>query len=174
MSLSSALGPYETGTLHRARVIGHSPMDGVLLLSFEQKVLDQVFMTVDELSIGQVIKGTIRRLTEKALFVNIAGSVDGAVWPLHYADIQLKNPEKRFKVGSSVKARVFELDAAKSRVVLTLKKTLVESTLDIPATFEDVKQGQVVPVVVSKLLGKGCIVDLFGGMRAFIPQSEAR
>lgn len=40
------------------------------------------------------------------MFVNISGSVDGAVWPLHYADIQLKHPEKRFKEGSSIKCRV--------------------------------------------------------------------
>jgi hypothetical protein len=31
-------------------------MDGVVLLSFEQKVLDQVFMQVDELKVGQVLK----------------------------------------------------------------------------------------------------------------------
>ena len=37
-------------------MIGHSPMDGVVLLSFEQKVLDQVFMQVDELKVGQVLK----------------------------------------------------------------------------------------------------------------------
>jgi hypothetical protein len=37
-------------------VIGHSPLDGILLLSFEQKVLDQVFMQVDELHVGQALK----------------------------------------------------------------------------------------------------------------------
>ena len=31
-------------------------MDGIVLLSFEQKVLDQVFMQVDELKVGQVLK----------------------------------------------------------------------------------------------------------------------
>jgi rRNA biogenesis protein RRP5 len=173
-SLSSTLGPYKPGTLHRARVIGHSPLDGVVLLSFEQKVLDQIFMTVNELHVGQHLRGTVHRLSDKAMFVNINGSVHGVVWPNHYADIQLKHPEKRFKVGGTVKARVFELDVPRSRVVLTLKRSLVDSDLEIPQTMQDVKRGQIVPAVVSKLLDKGCIVDLFGGMRAFVPQSEAR
>ncbi|ORY34880.1 hypothetical protein BCR39DRAFT_515324 [Naematelia encephala] len=172
-SLSGTTGQYRVGTLHRARVIGHSPLDGVVLLSFEQKVLDQVFMQVDELRVGQVLKGTIHRLTDKALFVNIKGSVDGVVWPLHYADIRLKHPEKRFKVGAVVRARIFALEPARSRVVLTLKKSLVDSEHDIRASFEDVQTGQVMPAVVSKILDKGCIVDLFSGLRAFIPQSEA-
>jgi rRNA biogenesis protein RRP5 len=55
-ALSSTTGQFRAGTLHRARVIGHSPLDGMMLLSFEQKVLDQVFMQVHELQVGQVLK----------------------------------------------------------------------------------------------------------------------
>lgn len=172
-SLSHSTTQFKAGTYHRARVIGHSPLDGILLLSFEQKVLDQVFMQVGELKVGQILKGTIRRLSDKGLFVNVQGSVDGVVWPLHYADIRLKHPEKRFKVGSTVKCRVFALESARNRVVLTLKKSLVDSDLPVPSSFEDVKTGEITPAVVSKILDKGCIVDLFGGLRAFVPQSEA-
>lgn len=137
-------------------------------------MIDQVFMSVAELSIGQTIKGTIRRLTEKALFIDISGSVDGVVHPLHYADIRLKHPERRFKVGGTVKARILDLEVARSRVVLTLKKTLVESTLGVVGLYEDVKQGQVMAGTVMKLLDKGVVVELFGGLKAFVPQSEAR
>lgn len=68
---------------------------------------------------------------------------------------------------------MFALEPARSRVILTLKKTLVDSDLDIPTGFADAKPGMITPAVVSKILDKGCIVDLFGGLRAFIPQSEA-
>ncbi len=108
------------------------------------------------------------------MFINIHGNVDGVVWPLHYADIRLKHPEKRFKVGSTVRCRVFAIEAARGRVALTLKKSLIDSTLDVPKSLSDVAGGQIMPAVVSKLLDKGCIVDLFGGLRAFVPQSEAR
>ncbi|BEI83321.1 hypothetical protein CcaverHIS002_0311890 [Cutaneotrichosporon cavernicola] len=172
-SLSHSTVQFKAGTYHRARVIGHSPLDGVLLLSFEPRVLSQVFMDVGELQVGQVLKGTVKRLSDKGLFVNVQGSVDGVVWPLHYADIRLKHPEKRFKPGTSVKARVWALEPARNRVVLTLKKSLVDSDLPAPKTFEDVTAGEITPAVVSKLLDKGCIVDLFGGLRAFVPQSEA-
>ncbi|GMK53480.1 hypothetical protein CspeluHIS016_0100660 [Cutaneotrichosporon spelunceum] len=172
-SLSFSTVQFKAGTYHRARVIGHSALDGVLLLSFEPRVLSQVFMAVGELEVGQVLKGTVKRLSDKGLFVNVQGSVDGVVWPLHYADIRLKHPEKRFKPGASVKARVWSLEPARNRVVLTLKKSLVESDLPVPKGFDDVTAGEITPAVVSKLLDKGCIVDLFGGLRAFVPQSEA-
>nr|XP_019009138.1 rRNA biogenesis protein RRP5 [Kwoniella pini CBS 10737]OCF47919.1 rRNA biogenesis protein RRP5 [Kwoniella pini CBS 10737] len=171
--LSNGTAQYKPGTLHRARVLGHSPLDGVILLSFEQKVLDQTFMQVGELKIGQALKGTVHRLAERMLFISLSGSVDGIVFPSHYADIKLKHPEKRFKVGSSVKARVFAIEPTRNRVVLTLKKSLVDSTDDVPQGFADIKIGQVTPGVIVKIMDKGCIVDLFGGIKAFMPLSES-
>lgn len=52
------------------------------------------------------MKGTVKRLTDTALFVSISGNVDGVVWPNHFADIHLKHPQKRFKPGGSIKCRV--------------------------------------------------------------------
>lgn len=167
--------------------MGLSPLDGILLLSLEKKVLDQVFMQVDELKVGQILKGTVKRLSEKALFIDIKGAVDGVVWPAHYADIKLKQPEKRFKVGSNVKARVgaklrhidandqvYSIEPARNRVVLTLKKTLVDSPHPVTESFDQVTLGMVTPGVVAKVLDKGCLVSLFGGLRAFVPMAEAR
>ena len=72
----------------------------------KESVLEQKFLQVGELHAGEVIKGTVKKLTDSALFVSISGNVDGVVWPNHYADIMLKHPQKRFKPGGSVKCRV--------------------------------------------------------------------
>ncbi|WVQ75049.1 hypothetical protein IAR50_004658 [Cryptococcus sp. DSM 104548] len=170
--LSKAVPQFKPGTLHRARVIGHSPMDGVLLLSFEQSVLSQTFMQVTELKIGQQLKGVIRKLTDTMLFVNIHGNVDGIVQPNHYADIKLKHPAKRFRPDAAVKARVWSVDPIRNRVVLTLKKTFIESDATIPQSFEDIKVGQVTLGSVLKIVDKGIVVELFGGFKAFMPHSE--
>lgn len=66
------------------------------------------------------------------------------------------------------------VEPARSRVVLTLKKSLVDSELSIPASMDDYKTGTLTPGVVAKILDKGLVVELFGGMKAFVPQSEAR
>ena len=54
--LTTSTPQFKIGTLHRARVIGHSPFDGVFLLSLEQKVLDQVFLQVKDLTVGQPLR----------------------------------------------------------------------------------------------------------------------
>ncbi|KAM0751109.1 hypothetical protein T439DRAFT_301042 [Meredithblackwellia eburnea MCA 4105] len=166
-------GPYQIGSVHRARVIGYSAVDGLVQLSLQPSVLEQAFLRVSDVKVGDVIKGTVKRLGDSALFVSISGNVDGVVWPLHYSDIRLKHPEKKFKEGSPVKARIYSADPVKNRVVLTLKKQLIESELPIVAQFSDAKVGTITHGTVTKILDKGVLVDFFGGLRALIPTSEA-
>jgi rRNA biogenesis protein RRP5 len=104
--LSSSSGPWKVGTTHRARVTGYHPLDGLLQLSMKSSVLDQRFLQVGEVKVGEIIKGTVKKLTDSGLFVSISGNVDGVIWPNHYADIALKHPQKRFKAGGSIKCRV--------------------------------------------------------------------
>ena len=105
-SLSANSGPFKLETSHHARVIGFHPLDGILQLSFKQSVLGQKFLRVDDVNVGELVKGTVRKLTETCLFVSINGNVDAMIWPMHYADIMLKHPQKRFKPGASIKCRV--------------------------------------------------------------------
>lgn len=71
-------------------------------------VLEQKFLRVSDVQVGELLKGTVKKLTDNALFVSISGSVDGVIFPNHYADIMLKHPQRRFKEGNSIRCRVSE------------------------------------------------------------------
>lgn len=159
--------------MHRARVIGFSALDGLIQLSLQPTILEQSFLRVSDVKVGEIIKGTVKRLSDNALFVSISGNVDGVVWPMHYSDIRLKHPEKKFKAGANVKARIYSVDPIKNRVALTLKKQLIESEFPIVASLADAKVGVITHGTVSKILDKAVLVDFFGGMRAIIPAGEA-
>ncbi|GAA5925984.1 hypothetical protein JCM3775_005168 [Rhodotorula graminis] len=166
-------GPWKVGSVHPARVLGFSALDHLVQLSMQPSVLEQSFLRVQDVEVGAEVKGTVKVLKDNALFVSIGGNVDGVVWPLHYADIRLKHPEKKFKPGQAVKARIFSADADKNRVVLTLKKQLINSDLPIVARLEDAKVGVVTHATVTKVLDKSVLVDFFGGLRALVPAAEA-
>lgn len=85
---------------------GYFPFDGLLQLSMKPSVLEQKFLQVSDVQVGEAIKGTIKKLTDSGLFVSLSGNIDGVVWPNHYADIALKHPSKRFKAGVNIKCRV--------------------------------------------------------------------
>lgn len=101
---------------------GYFPLDGYLQLSLRPSVLEKKFLQVSDVTVGEVVKGTIKKLTESALFVSLSGNVDGVVWPIHFADIPLKHPQKRFKSGGSIKCRVRKIFPSTDTVVLILPK----------------------------------------------------
>lgn len=69
--------------------------------------------------------------------------------------------------------QIFSADPIKNRVVLTLKRQLINSELPIVTTFADAQVGVVTHGTVSKIMEKGVLVDFFGGIRALIPAGEA-
>lgn len=171
--LSSSSGPWRSNTIHRARVIGYHPLDGLLQLSLRPSILDQRFLQAGDIQVGEVLKGTVKRLTDSALFVSISCNADGIIWPNHYADIPLKHPSKRFKPGGSIKCRVLAVDPERMRVELTAKKTLVESALPVLTSIEEAKVGMITDAVVYRVVDKGLIVRFYNNLKAFVPSREA-
>ncbi|KZT35635.1 nucleic acid-binding protein [Sistotremastrum suecicum HHB10207 ss-3] len=171
-SLNAGSGPFKLGTRHRARVLGYHTFDGLLQLSFRTSVIDQKFIRVGDVKVGETVKGTIKKLTESGLFVSLSNNIDGVIWPNHYADIALKHPQKRFKEGSSITCRILGVDAEREKIMLTAKKTLVQSELPIISNMDDVQVGMTTHGVISKILDTGVLVEFYDRIRAFVPLRE--
>ncbi|PWY97552.1 nucleic acid-binding protein [Testicularia cyperi] len=173
VALPPNAGAYRKGTKHEARVIGHSPTDRVLQLSLKPSVLSRKFMRVSEVQPGEVVTATIIKLgLPNVMFLQLNGNVDGVVFANHFADIKLSQPEKRFKPGLQVKARVMDVDPQRNRIVLTCKKSLVRSDLPVVASLQDARVGVVTHATVFRVLSNSIIVSLFGGLRALVPGRE--
>ncbi|KAI9785381.1 MAG: rRNA biogenesis protein rrp5 [Geoglossum umbratile] len=176
-SLSESTGPYKLGSVHRARVIGYNPMDGIFLVSMEQKILDQPFLRVEDIEVGQVVKGRVEKLIINAagaagVLINLAEGISGMVPEMHMSDVKLLHPERKFKEGVNVTARVLSTDPSRRQFRLTLKKTLVHSEAPVFKTYEEVTAGSQCPGTIVKILTSGAVVQFYGYVRGFLPVSE--
>lgn len=176
-SLSSSLGPFSVGTVHRGRVLGFNALDGIFSLSFEQRVLDQPFLRVKDVPIGGVVTGTVQKLVPgegglKGIVVSLAENVDGFVSAVHMSDVKLQHPERKFHVGLKVKARVLSTHVDRDRVRLTLKKSLVNSDAPAVKSYNELSVGLQVPGTIIKFLRRGVIVAFYGGLKGLLPISE--
>ncbi len=59
-------------------------------------------------------------------------------------------------------------------MVLTAKKTLIESNLPIISNLEDAKEGLLTHAVVFKTSDKSLQVEFYNNLKAIIPIREAR
>jgi rRNA biogenesis protein RRP5 len=165
-------GSYRIGSMHRARVVGFSDVDGVYLLSMEESILESKFLSVGDASIGQLVTGTVDRFIKGGMFIKLSSTVTGYVPDLHIADVKLQFPEKKFKEGASVKCRVLDSDVLKKRVTLTMKKSLVNAETPIFSSYNDIASGAKSTGVIVKLYDSGALVQFYGGVHGFLPSSQ--
>ncbi|KAJ2993476.1 hypothetical protein NUW58_g1830 [Xylaria curta] len=175
--LSESSGPFKVGTIHRGRVISYNAIDGVYNLSFESSVLQQPFLRIEDVAVGAVVNGEIEKLIinqdgVSGLLVKLAEGIHGYVPEMHLADVRLQHPEKKFREGLKVKARVLSTDLFKRQVRLTLKKTLVNSEAKPLQSFDELVVGAQSPATIIKVLDNGAVVQLYGSLRGFLPVSE--
>lgn len=170
-------GPYKLESEHRGRVLGYNPMDGVFHLSFEQSVLDKQFLRLEDVPIGAVVNSTIEAVVigaegVKGLVVKLEDGITGFIPDRHLSDVQLQHPEKKFREGMTVKARVLSVDLRQRQMRLTLKKTLVNSDAPVIKSFADVSVGMQVPGTITKVMPSGASIQFYGPLRGFLPRSE--
>lgn len=176
-TLAEDSGDFKVGSSHRGRLIGYNAMDAVYLLSFEQTILSQPFLRIEDIIPGQIVKGTVEKLIVNdkgfvGVLIQLSNGISGMATELHLADVQLQYPERKFKEGTKITARVLSRDISKRQIRLTLKKSLVNSDAQIFADYADIKVGMQSPGTIIRLLAKGAVVQFYGNVRAFLRVSE--
>lgn len=175
--LSETIGKYKLDSTHRARILGFNPIDAVYNVSLEQKVLDQPFLRIEDVEVGQVVKATVEKIILGAkgvtgVLVKLADGIDGLVPESHMSDVKLQHPEKKFREGFPVTARVLTVDPEKNQIRLTLKKTLVNAEAKIWKSYEDINVGDEAPGTIINIKPNGAVVQFYGKVRAWLPVAE--
>ncbi len=130
-----------------------------------QKMKDQ---TLTDLSEGQVLSGTVARLTNFGAFVNLGG-VDGLVHISELSWKRIKHPSEVVQPGQAVEVLVLKVDPKRERISLSLRQARPDPWLTIE---EQYKVGDVVKGRVTKLAKNYVFVELQDGVEGLVPLRE--
>lgn len=78
-------------------------------------------LSIDDLSEGMELKGTVRNVVDFGLFVDIGIKNDGLVHISEISDEFIKHPSQVAKVSDIVKVRIISIDKKRSKVGLSMK-----------------------------------------------------
>lgn len=79
-------------------------------------------LKMEDLKPGMMLTGTVRNVVDFGAFVDIGVKQDGLVHISQLSDRFVKNPTDVVAVGDIVEVRVLEVDLARQRIALTMKK----------------------------------------------------
>jgi len=77
--------------------------------------------TIRDLQVGELVTGTVQRLTNYGAFVNIGLERDAMLHVKEMGDGYVAKPEDVVKVGEEIEARISGVDARRGRIDLSLK-----------------------------------------------------
>ncbi len=74
-----------------------------------------------KLAKGDLVEGTVKRLTDFGAFVEVLPGIDGLVHVSQISHKRIENPKEALKVGQEVQVKVLEVNADAERVSLSIK-----------------------------------------------------
>ncbi|MHA6251086.1 30S ribosomal protein S1 [Oceanobacillus sp. CAU 1775] len=134
----------------------------------EKEANKQKSELLSSLKEGQVIEGTVQRLTSFGAFVDIGG-VDGLV---HISQLAHEHVEKASDIvseGDKIEVEVLSVDLDNERISLSHKAVLPGPWANIN---EKVSQGDVVEGTVKRLVNFGAFIELFPGVEGLVHISQ--
>ena len=121
-------------------------------------------------SVGSVVEGRIRNMTEFGAFVEIEEGIDGLV---HVSDLswtkRIKHPSEILRKGSTVQAVILAIDAAHKRLSLGVKQLQPDAW---ETWFQTHHVNDTVHGKVLRLAGFGAFVELAEGVEGLCHFSE--
>lgn len=144
----------------KRRIIGNRK---TLLLAKKAELQRELF---ERISIGDVIEGTVKNVTDFGAFIDLGG-VDGL---LHISEMswgRVENPKKVFTVGQNV--RVFIKNITETKIALSMK---FEDENPWNGATEKYAVGNVVSGRVARMTDFGAFVELAPGVDALLHVSQ--
>jgi len=129
-----------------------------------QKKLD----LLSAIQAGQVIEGTVQRITDFGAFVDIGG-VDGLVHISQLSHEHVEKPSDVVQEGQKVQVKVLSVDRDNERISLSIKETLPGPWADID---EKAPKGSTLEGTVKRLVSYGAFVEVFPGVEGLVHISQ--
>ena len=87
-------------------------------------ILRSDILTIDNLTPGMVLEGTVRNVVDFGAFVDIGLKNDGLIHVSNMSNSYVKHPSDILQVGDIIKCKVLEINKEKNKVGLTLKDNI--------------------------------------------------
>ncbi|WP_223703480.1 30S ribosomal protein S1 [Sutcliffiella deserti] len=134
----------------------------------EEEMHNKKHELLDSIETGQVLKGTVQRITDFGAFVDIGG-VDGLVHISQLSYEHIVNPSEVVEEGQKVNVKVLSVDRDNERISLSIKETLPGPWSQVTEKFSN---GDVTEGTVKRLVSFGAFVEVLPGVEGLVHISQ--
>ncbi len=128
----------KVGEVVRIQILDISQEENNLKIAFGMKQLieDPFVSSLAALAVGEMVNGTVTKLTDFGAFVDLGSGTEGLIHISELADQRIKSPKDVVKEQQVVTVKVLSIDPATRRIGLSLKQAMSDDDSQ-PARAED-------------------------------------
>ncbi len=124
--------------------------------------------TLEGLQESQVLKGTVKNLTDYGAFIELGG-IDGLLHKTDMSWSRVNHPSECLQVGDEVTVIVLKIDRDRGRVSLGMKQLAQDPWVGLAQEFP---KGSKILGKVTNITDYGCFVEIKKGVEGLVHQSE--
>ncbi|MFD1738572.1 30S ribosomal protein S1 [Bacillus salitolerans] len=110
----------------KVKVLGVDTDNERISLSIKETLPGPWDRVTEQLKVGDVIEGTVRRLVTFGAFVEVMPGVEGLVHISQISNKHIKTPQEELSVGQQVKVKVLDINKEDQRISLSIRELLEE------------------------------------------------
>jgi small subunit ribosomal protein S1 len=134
----------------------------------EEEKIKQKSEILSSIQVGQIIEGTVQRLTNFGAFVDIGG-MDGLVHISQLSYQHIEKPSDVVEEGQKVQVKVLGVDPENERISLSIKETLPGPWSGLA---EKAPKGTILEGIVKRLVSYGAFIEVFPGVEGLVHISQ--
>ncbi len=134
----------------------------------EEEIAQKKTETLSSLQAGEIIEGTVRRLTDFGVFVDVGG-IDGLIHISELSWERVGHPQEVLKVGEQISVKVLDVNIERERISLSLKQALPDPWSGIE---QDYKTGMIITGKITRLVNFGAFVEIKPGLEGLVHISQ--
>ncbi|WP_078380160.1 30S ribosomal protein S1 [Sutcliffiella halmapala] len=134
----------------------------------EEELKNKKHQLLDKVEAGQVLEGTVQRITDFGAFVDIGG-VDGLVHISQLSYEHVAKPSEVVTEGQKVNVKVLSVDRDNERISLSIKETLPGPWSQVA---DKLSSGSITEGVVKRLVSFGAFVEVLPGVEGLVHISQ--
>lgn len=160
------------GKTLKVKVVEIDPENNKLILS-RKAILDdeqsaRTLELLHSLHEGDVLEGTVQRLTNFGVFVDIGGA-DGLVHISEMSWEHIQHPSEMVKEGDKIRVKILKVDAEHGKISLSMKENQPDPWEQYANEFQ---AGTIVQGIVQRVVEFGAFVELRPGVEGLVHVSQ--
>lgn len=161
---------FKIGDKVKAKIIDLKEQEGKVTLSLKSLEEDPWQKFLRLYKENDKVKGIVRNIIDKGVFVEIIDGVDGF---LHVSEIswteRVSSPKKYFKVGDHIECLIKKIDVENKKISLSFRAMLANPWEDF---LNEHALGSIMDVKIKKIIEPGIILELPKNLEGFVPNEN--